>query len=176
VVIDRLKDVMLLAGGTRFSPQFVENKLKFSPFIKEASVLGRGRDYLTAIICIDGEIAGRWAEGRQITYTTYQDLAAKPEVYGLVKEEVARINAVLPADIRVRRFALLFKEFDPDDGEMTRTRKVRRQIVEERYQPLVEALFTSQGDVGLTVSIQYQDGRTRRMAGPIRLETMEEGT
>ncbi|WP_027190879.1 AMP-binding protein [Fundidesulfovibrio putealis] len=175
VVIDRLKDVMLLAGGTRFSPQFVENKLKFSPFIKEASVLGRGRDYLTAIICIDGEIAGRWAEGRQITYTTYQDLAAKPEVYGLVKEEVARINAVLPADIRVRRFALLFKEFDPDDGEMTRTRKVRRQIVEERYQPLVEALFTSQEGVDLTVSIQYQDGRSRRMAGPIRLETMEEG-
>ncbi|MBI4806067.1 MAG: AMP-binding protein [Desulfovibrio sp.] len=173
VVIDRLKDVMLLAGGTRFSPQFVENKLKFSPFIKEASVLGRGREYLTAIICIDGEITGRWAERRQITYTTYQDLAAKPEVYGLIKDEVAKINQVLPADIRVRRFALLFKEFDPDDGEMTRTRKVRRQIVEERYQPLVEALFNSQETVDLTVAIQYQDGRTRRMGGTILLETME---
>jgi long-chain acyl-CoA synthetase len=173
VVIDRLKDVMLLAGGTRFSPQFVENKLKFSPFIKEASVLGRGREYLTAIICIDGEITGRWAERRQITYTTYQDLAAKSEVYGLIKDEVAKINQVLPVDIRVRRFALLFKEFDPDDGEMTRTRKVRRQIVEERYHPLVEALFNSQETVDLTVAIQYQDGRTRRMGGTIQLETME---
>lgn len=175
VVIDRLKDVMLLAGGTRFSPQFVENKLKFSPFIKEASVLGRGRDFLTAIICIDGDITGRWAERRQITYTTYQDLAAKPEVYGLIKDEVASINKLLPADIRIRRFALLFKEFDPDDGEMTRTRKVRRQTVEERYHPLVEALFNGHEAVDLTVSIQYQDGRTRRMAGTILLETMEEG-
>ncbi|MFZ5427631.1 MAG: AMP-binding protein [Thermodesulfobacteriota bacterium] len=174
VVIDRLKDVMLLSTGTRFSPQFVENKLKFSPFIKEALVLGRGRDHLTAIVCIDGEIAGRWAEGRQITYTTYQDLAAKPEVYGLVRDEVEKINAVLPEDIRVRRFALLFKEFDPDDGEMTRTRKVRRQVVEERYRTLAEALYDGRDGVDLSVSIQYQDGRTRGMSGPIRIETMQE--
>ncbi|MFZ5810928.1 MAG: AMP-binding protein [Thermodesulfobacteriota bacterium] len=171
VVIDRLKDVMRLGSGVRFSPQFLENKLKFSPYVREAVVLGHGRPYLAAIVCIDAEIVGRYAESRLLTYTTYQDLAAKPEIAELIRSEIARINATLPENTRISRFALLFKELDPDDGELTRTRKVRRGVVEERYAPLVEALFTDAPRIDLRASISFQDGRVREMRGVINLVT-----
>ncbi|GFK94080.1 Long-chain-fatty-acid--CoA ligase FadD15 [Fundidesulfovibrio magnetotacticus] len=170
VVIDRLKDVMTLVNGARFSPQFIENKVKFSPYVKEAVAFGRGREHVSALVCLDAEIAGRWAEGRQITYTTYQDLACREELYALVREEIARVNLELPEEHRVRRFALLYKELDADDGELTRTRKVRRQVVEERYAPLVEALFGAPGTIELTSEIVYQDGRRRTMSGAVRIE------
>ncbi len=172
VVIDRLKDVMRLESGVRFSPQFLENKLKFSPYVREAVVLGHGRPYLAAIVCIDAEIVGRYAESRLLTYTTYQDLAAKPEIAELIRSEIARINATLPDNTRISRFALLFKELDPDDGELTRTRKVRRGVVEERYGPLVEALFTDAPRIDLRASISFQDGRVREMRGVINLVTV----
>ena len=172
VVIDRVKDVMHLAGGTRFSPQFMENKLKFSPYVKEAVVLGQGREHIAAILCIDDEIVGRWAENQQITYTTYQDLADKDEVYTLMHDAVAAINAGLPDDTRIRRFALLFKELDADDGELTRTRKVRRTVVGERYGELIEGLYDGTDAVNLTACIQYQDGRTREMCGTMKIMTV----
>lgn len=171
VVIDRLKDVMRLADGTQFSPQFLENKLKFSPFVREAVVLGRDRDRVAAVVCIDAGIVGRWAEARGLTYTTYQDLAAKAEVYALIRGEIEAVNGQLPAATRIRRFALLYKELDADDGELTRTRKVRRAVVEARYAALVEALYGSAGQTELSAEITYQDGRSRRMAGTIRLES-----
>ena len=170
LVIDRLKDVMHLADGTRFSPQFLENKLKFSPYVKEAVVLGRDREHTAAILCIDMDIVGRWAESRMITYTTYQDLAAKEAVYGLLRREVEDINQTLPEAMRIRRFALLFKELDPDDGELTRTRKVRRGVVGERYAALVEALYGNACALRLETEIRYQDGRSRNMCGEIRIE------
>jgi long-chain acyl-CoA synthetase len=173
VVIDRLKDVMHLADGTRFSPQFMENKLKFSPYVREAVVLGQGRDRITAIVCIDGEIVGRWAESKLITYTTYQDLAAKPEVYELIASETRRINATLPKETRVARFTLLFKELDADDGELTRTRKVRRQVVGERYAAIIEALYSPATQVEVTACILYQDGRSREMCGTLRIMDVE---
>jgi long-chain acyl-CoA synthetase len=173
VVIDRLKDVMHLADGTRFSPQFLENKLKFSPYVREAVVLGQGREQVTAIICIDQNIVGHWAEGRMITFTTYQDLAAKDQVYALVRGEIERINASLPEATRIRRFALLYKELDADDGELTRTRKVRRGTISERYGALIEALYTDAcALLTLEMEIQYQDGRVRQMCGDIRIETV----
>ncbi|THB70062.1 MAG: long-chain fatty acid--CoA ligase [Desulfovibrio sp.] len=175
VVIDRLKDVMHLTDGTRFSPQFMENKLKFSPYIKEAVVLGGGKDRIMAIICIDGEIVGRWAESQLITYTTYQDLSAKDQIYGLIEEQVREINATLPEETRISRFALLFKELDADDGELTRTRKVRRTTVEDRYQDLIGGLYSDQDDVTLETCIQYQDGGQRNMCGLIRLMNVEQG-
>jgi long-chain acyl-CoA synthetase len=171
VVIDRLKDVMQMVDGTRFSPQFLENKLKFSPFVREAVVLGRDREQVAAIVCIDADIVGRWAEGQGLTYTTYQDLAAKPEVYALVRSEIEGVNAQLPAATRIRRFALLYKELDADDGELTRTRKVRRGVVEERYGPLIAGLYGPEPAMELTAEIRYQDGRSRRMSGAIRLES-----
>ncbi|WP_319469315.1 AMP-binding protein [uncultured Pseudodesulfovibrio sp.] len=173
VVIDRLKDVMHLNDGTQFSPQFLENKVKFSPFLRESVVLGGGRDYVAAILCIDMAIVGHWAETQMITYTTYQDLAAKDEVYALVKSEVAKTNESLPPETRIRRFCLLYKELDPDDGELTRTRKVRRKTVNERYGSLIEALYTDQCVLNLETEITYQDGRVREMCGDIRIEDME---
>ncbi|MBU1039981.1 MAG: AMP-binding protein [Proteobacteria bacterium] len=172
VVIDRLKDVMHLADGTRFSPQYLENKLKFSPFVREAVVLGPGRACVAAIICIDMGIVGHWAEGRMITYTTYQDLAAKAQVYELVRSEIVAINKALPEATRIRRFALLYKELDADDGELTRTRKVRRGTISERYGPLIEALYNDACALRLETAIQYQDGREQKMCGDIRIETV----
>ncbi len=172
VVIDRLKDVMHLKDGTRFSPQYLENKLKFSPYVREAVVLGQGRDHTAAIVCIDQAIVGHWAEGRMITFTTYQDLAAKAQVYALVRGEIERINQGLPQATRIRRFALLYKELDADDGELTRPRKVRRGTIGERYGGLIEALYTDACALSLETEIQYQDGRTRRMCGDIRIETV----
>lgn len=169
VIIDRLKDVMQLRNGERFSPQFMENKLKFSPYIREAVVLGSGQEYLAAIVCVDQEIVGRWAEQQMITYTTYQDLAAKEEVYALIGREIGAINADLPRATRIRRFTLLFKELDADDGELTRTRKVRRGVVNERYAPLIQALFEDKDQVTLAAKITYQDGREREMCGTLRL-------
>lgn len=170
VVIDRLKDVMHLQDGTRFSPQFMENKLKFSPYVREAVVLGNDRDAIAAIICIDYEIVGRWAESKLLTYTTYQDLAAKDEVYALLRQEVDAINQTLPKDTRLQRFALLYKELDADDGELTRTRKVRRATVNERYGELIEGLYSDKKRIELASCIQYQDGRVREMCGAIRIE------
>ena len=121
-------------------------------------------------MCIDGEIVGRWAESKLITYTTYQDLAAKDEVYALIRDEVGRINATLPETTRIRRFALLFKELDADDGELTRTRKVRRGTVSERYGDLIEGLYSDVNEISLAACIQYQDGRLRDMCGMIRIE------
>ena len=173
VVIDRLKDVMHLRDGTRFSPQFLENKLKFSPFLREAVVLGQERDVVTAIVCIDMNIVGHWAEGRMITYTTYQDLAAKDQVYALVQDEIRKINTSLPEATRIRRFALLYKELDADDGELTRTRKVRRGTINERYGALIEALYTETCALRLEMTISYQDGRVQEMCGDIRIENVE---
>ncbi|WP_319583264.1 AMP-binding protein [uncultured Pseudodesulfovibrio sp.] len=173
VVIDRLKDVMHLKDGTRFSPQFLENKIKFSPFLRESVVLGDGRAFVAAILCIDMAIVGHWAESRMITYTTYQDLAAKDEVYALIRDEVARTNAALPEETRIRRFCLLYKELDPDDNELTRTRKVKRGTIGERYGALIDALYTDVASLDLETEITYQDGRVRRMCGPIRIQDME---
>ncbi len=173
VVIDRLKDVMHLADGTRFSPQFLENKVKFSPYLREAVIIGNERDFITAILCIDMDIVGHWAESRMITYTTYQDLAAKDEVYAMIRDEVARTNEMLPPETRIQRFCLLYKELDADDGELTRTRKVRRKTIGERYGGLIEALYTDACALTLETEITYQDGRVREMCGDIRIEDME---
>ena len=163
VVIDRLKDLMHLNDGTRFSPQFIENKLKFSPYIKEAVALGDRRDFITLILNIDMGIVGKWAENRRIAYTTYTDLAAKEEVYELVAEEVKRVNTELPKETPVRKFMLLYKELDADDGELTRTRKVRRGFIEEKYREIVEALYSDLNQVNIQATIRLQDGRERTL-------------
>ncbi len=168
VIIDRLSDVMTTAAGVRFSPQFIENKIKFSTYVQEAVVLGNGRDFITAIICLDGDIAGRWAESQGLTYTTYQDLAAKPELYDLIEAEIRGVNASLPDGTEIKRFALLFKELDPDDGELTRTRKTRRKVINERYADLIAALYDDTTETtDLCIAIIYQDGSRREMTGAI---------
>jgi long-chain acyl-CoA synthetase len=175
VVIDRIKDVMRLADGTQFSPQFIENRLKFSPYVKEAVVVGKDRPYLTAMLCIDMGIVGKWAEKERISYTTYTDLSAKPEVYDLLQGEVDKVNATLPPAASIRKFVLLYKELDADDEELTRTRKVRRAFVEDRYQDVIAALYGDRGEVAIDTTIKFQDGKTTRIHTTLLVRALERG-
>ncbi|HEU4371145.1 MAG TPA: AMP-binding protein [Methylomirabilota bacterium] len=173
VVIDRVKDVTALANGTKFAPQFIETKLKFSPYIKEAVAFGLGQDYVAVMINIDMENVGKWAERRQIAYTTYADLAQKPQVYDLIHGEVRRVNRDLPETTRIRKYVLLHKELDPDDDEITRTRKVRRALVARKYAEIVDTLFSDAGTAAVTTVVTYQDGRQATLKTEIRIETVE---
>ncbi len=173
VVIDRVKDLMKLTSGARFSPMFIENKLKFCPYIVECIVLGHERDYVTAMICIDYKHTGKWAEEHRIGYTTYTDLASKPEVYDLIEREVVCVNRVLPEKARIKKFLLLYKEFDPDDEELTRTRKLRRKFIGQRYIKEIEALYTDAGQVHVESQIRYQDGKTTTIKTDLRICMMK---
>jgi long-chain acyl-CoA synthetase len=163
VVIDRVKDVMHLNDATRFSPQFIENKLKFSPYIKECVCLGNERDFIASMICIDYPNVGKWAESRRLSYTTYTDLAAKTEVLELLAKEVEKVNATLPGTTRVKKFVPLYKELDADDDELTRTRKVRRAFVGERYKHVIEGMYAGEEAIPIDATIKYQDGKTSRI-------------
>jgi long-chain acyl-CoA synthetase len=173
VVIDRAKDVMTLHDGTKFSPQFIENKLKFSPYIKEAVVFGGDWPYVSAMINIDMANVGKWAEKHQIAYTTYTDLAQKPEVYTLVERDVTRANVDLPTAARIKRFLLLHKELDADDAELTRTRKVRRRFVNERYQEIINGLYSSGDALKIQSTITYQDGRTALIETNLHIQDVD---
>ena len=164
-IIDRAKDVGRLQDGTLFAPKYLENKLKFFPFIKEAVAFGDRRDFAAAFVCIDLAAVGNWAERRNLPYTGYTDLAGQGPVHDLVRGCVEEVNAALAADPRLkgsqlRRFLVLHKELDPDDGELTRTRKVRRGFIAEKYAPLVEALYSSQPSVHVETQVRFEDGRT----------------
>ncbi|HUG86836.1 MAG TPA: AMP-binding protein, partial [Euzebya sp.] len=176
VVIDRAKDVLVASDGTRFSPAFIESKLKFSPFIEEAVVFHSDRPHITALLTIDLQTTGNWAEQRHIGYTTYTDLAQKPAVYELLAEEVARANADLPEAVRVRRFVVLHKQLDADDDEVTRTRKVRRSVIAERYAGIIDALYGEGEEVKVDTTVSYQDGSTATRAISLRLASMDDFT
>ncbi|MDR3465484.1 MAG: long-chain fatty acid--CoA ligase [Xanthobacteraceae bacterium] len=163
VVIDRIKDLAETTRGDRFSPQYIENKLKFSPYIAEAVVLGAGRDRLAAMICIRYSIISKWAEKNRIAFTTYTDLASRPEVYALLRKEVETVNATLPPAQRISRFLLLYKELDADDGELTRTRKVRRSVINEKYAGIIDALYGGRHEIPVDTVIRFQDGTTQRI-------------
>ena len=175
VVIDRLKDVLRLADGTQFSPQYIENRLKFSPYVKEAVVMGQDRPYLTALLCIDSAVVGKWAEKQKISYTTYTDLSAKAQVYDLLQKEIDRVNETLPGAARIRKFVLLYKELDADDEELTRTRKVRRGFVEERYRGIISALYGDQERIAIDTTIRFQDGKTARIQANLSVRRLEAG-
>ena len=177
VVIDRVKDVMRMSDGTRFSPQFIENKLKFSPYIKEAVVIGDMRKFITAIINIDMEIVGKWAEKNRTGYTTYTDLSSKHEVYDLIEGETKKVNRDLERINKasvITKFVLLYKELDADDDELTRTKKVRRGFIGERYSDVIEAMYTDTEAVPIDTTIKFQDGRTARIKTSVAVRTMEQ--
>jgi long-chain acyl-CoA synthetase len=163
VVIDRIKDLAQTSHGDRFSPQYIENKLKFSPYVAEAVVLGDGRDKLAAMICIRFSIVSKWAEKNRIAFTTYTDLASRPEVYELLHKEVQAVNATLPPAQRISKFLLLYKELDADDGELTRTRKVRRSVINEKYADIINAIYSDQTEIKVDTVIRFQDGTTQRI-------------
>src|SRR5439155_1430371 len=159
VIVDRSRDFGKLADGSVLAPQLLENKLKFSPYIGEAVVFGHDRPFFSAIVAIDAATVGNWAERHNLAYTSFQDLCARAEVLDLVRDEIGRCNAGLPEAIRVRRFLVLNKEFDADDDEITRTRKIRRSFVAEKYAAVVEALYNEAPEVEVSAESTYEDGR-----------------
>jgi long-chain acyl-CoA synthetase len=169
VVIDRISDLAATARGQRFSPQFIENKLKFSPYVAEVVTLGAERDYLAAMICIRYSIVSKWAEKKRISFTTYSDLSARPEVYELLQAEVEKVNESLPPAQRIRKFLLLYKELDPDDGELTRTRKVRRGVIAEKYADIIDTLYSDRTAVDVDTTIVFQDGSKQRIRTTLRV-------
>ncbi|ENY6494817.1 long-chain fatty acid--CoA ligase [Vibrio parahaemolyticus] len=172
VVIDRLKDMSETSHGDRYSPQFIENKLKFSPFIAEAVVVGKGRPWLSAIICIRYAIVAKWAEQKGITFTNYTNLSSQPEVYQAIREEVLKVNESLPDAQKISKFILLYKELDADDGELTRTRKVRRGVVAEKYGDIIETIYSAAPTVDVDTVITYQDGTKTRIQTSLVIETL----
>jgi long-chain acyl-CoA synthetase len=173
-VFDRFKDIMLLQDGTKFAPQDIETRLKFSPYIKEVVVCGGGRPYVVAIVSIDLENVGNWAKKRGISFTTFQDLSQRPEVYTLVKNEIRKLCERFPENIRVKRFAILLKELHPDDDELTRTRKVRRAFVNQRYASLIEDLYQQKKVHHLDIQIRFEDGRISTFRGDVAIEEVYE--
>jgi long-chain acyl-CoA synthetase len=174
VVFDRTKDIMILSDGSKSSPQFLEARLKFSPYLKDALVVGHERDYVTAILCIDYNTVGKWAEDHGINYTSYPELSQLDEVYELVEQPIREVNRTLPEPARIRRFVNLYKEFDADDEELTRTRKIRRAFVENRYRDIVDALYSGEELLHFETNITYEDGRVVEIKQDIRLRDVEQ--
>ncbi len=177
-IIDRAKDLSRLADGTIFAPKYLENKLKFSPHVREAVCIGQARPFVTALVNIDFQAVGNWAERRGITYTSYTDLAGRPEVYDLIQTEVVRVNRSLLDDellrgAQIRRFLILHKELDPDDEEITRTRKVRRGYIAQKYAALIDALYGDREHVQVEAKVTYEDGRTGVVRADVTIRDAE---
>lgn len=174
VVIDRIKDMAKTSAGVSYSPQYIENKLKFSSFIGEAVILGKDRPNLAAIICIRFSIVAKWAEQQNLGFTNYTNLSAQPEVYEKVLSEVAKVNESLPEAQRIHKFILLYKELDADDGELTRTRKVRRGVVAEKYGDIIESIYSDKDSVDIDTMITFQDGSQTRIQTTLKVATLIE--
>ena len=164
---------MELSNGTKFSPLFIENKLKFCPYIVEAVAIGHQKDFIGVIICIDFKHTGKWAEEHTIPYTTYTDLSSKKEIYQLIEEEVYKVNKTLPEEMQIHKFLLLYKELDPDDEELTRTRKVRRGFINKKYEKEINAIYSKHESVPVETIIKYQDGRTATIKTNLYICTMK---
>jgi long-chain acyl-CoA synthetase len=174
-IIDRAKDVGKLADGTLFAPKYIENKLKFFPHIKEAVAFGHQRDYCAAFINIDVAAVGDWAERHNLAYSGFADLAGKDPVCGLIKECVEKVNRDLAhdpklANSQIRRFLILHKELDADDGELTRTRKVRRRFIADKYQVLIDALYSGQQRCKIETEVTFEDGRKGTVKADLRIQ------
>jgi len=178
-IIDRVKDVGRIKGGANdgamFAPKYVENKLKFFPYIKEVVAYGDGRDKVCVMINIDMDAVGNWAERRNLAYAGYTDLAQKPEVYALIKDCVEKVNADLAADellagSQISRFLVLHKELDADDGELTRTNKVRRGFIADKYLPLVDGLYGGKSEQFIETVVKFEDGRSGSVSATLKIE------
>jgi long-chain acyl-CoA synthetase len=163
VVLGRVSEVMYTAGGERYVPNYIENRLKFSPYIKDAAVIGAGKDELTAMVCVDFEAVGHWAEVHGVPYVSYSDLSQRDEVAVLLRDAFERVNKVIPEGLRMKRFVSLPKQFDPDDGEITRTRKLRRKVVQDRYADVIAALYDGSKDIHVSATVAYETGETGKV-------------
>jgi long-chain acyl-CoA synthetase len=175
IYLDRLKDMMELASGEKFSPQFIEGRFKFSPYIRDVmTVGGPDKDYVSALISIDFENVGRWAEKRHMPYTTFVDLSQKTEVYDLILNDVKSVNITLPEGARIKKFVLMHKEFDADESEMTRTRKLRRGFLTDRYQEMIAKIYAGEETVSVSAVVRYQDGREGVIETAVRIMNLKE--
>jgi len=159
IYLDRVADLAEMASGERYAPGYIEGRLRYSPYLKDAIVIGAKRDIVTAIIIINYDNVGRWAEKNHISYTTFADLSQKEEVAGLIRRDIDRVNKNLPATSQLKKYVLLHKEFDPDEAELTRTQKLRRSFVEQRYGEIVDALYGGEEEVMVEATVTYRDGR-----------------
>jgi len=170
VFLDRVADLRQLRGGATFAPQFVETRLRFSPFIKDVMIVGdETRDVVAALVNIDMQVLSRWAEEKRIGFSTFTDLSQRPEVCALIGQEIAHVNQFLPAHARVYRFANFPKELDPDEGELTRSRKLRREFLEQRYRVLIDGLYQDAHEVDMRIPVTYQDGQQSHFQATVRL-------
>jgi long-chain acyl-CoA synthetase len=174
VVFDRTKDVMILSDQSIFSPQYLETRLKFSPFLKDAWIIGHERPFITAVVCIDYAVVGKWADEKKLNYTSYHELSQKPEVYDLVEKQIREANKSLKPAAKINKFVNLYKEFDADDEELTRTRKLRRAFVENRYQEIVRTLYEDQDTVHMDTTITYEDGRVVRIKADLHIRKLSD--
>jgi long-chain acyl-CoA synthetase len=172
VVFDRAKDIMKLSDGTISSPQYLETRLKFSPYLKDAWIIGDQKPCVTAVLCIDYATVGKWAEERGINYTSYPELSQKDEIYQLVKKAVTHVNRDLPKAAKIKKFVNLYKELDADDEELTRTRKIRRAFVEKRYQDIIKSLYSDSDAVHMETTITYEDGRVSHIRTDLKIEAV----
>ncbi len=173
IYLDRVKDMITLANGERFSPQFIQGRLKFSPYIRDVMALGDPtRDFVTALVVIDYGNVGNWAERNHLNYTTFMDLAQKDEVYALVETAVTQVNESLPPAGRVRRFVLMHKEFDADEAEMTRSRKLRRGVLYEKYSEIIEAMYAGDETVEVSGTVVYQDGSEATIGSSLKIVSL----
>ncbi len=175
ICLGRMKELIELSGGEKYPPHFIEGSLKFSPYLREVMTIGGAeRPYVAALIAIDFDNVGRWAEKQGIAYTTYVDLSQKPEVYQLIRQDVERVNNTLPPPARIKRFVNMHKEFDADENELTRTRKLRRGYLEEKYRQMIEAIYAGNERVTMRAAVKYQDGREGIIETPVTIMTLEE--
>jgi long-chain acyl-CoA synthetase len=174
VFLERIEDLAKLSSGQSYPPQFIETRLRFSPFIKDIMTLGdASRDYIGALINIDMGVVSRWAEERRLAYSTFTDLSQTTAVADLIRQEIVRINKFLPDHAQIRRFANFPKELDPDEGELTRTRKLRREFLLQRYAELIDGLYAGDERVALTIPVTYQDGRRGTMAASVLIHSVD---
>ncbi len=174
IYLDRVKEMITLASGEKYSPQFLEGQLKFSPYIRDVmTVGGEDKAFVTALVNIDFENVGRWAEKQGLAYTTFVDLSQKSEVYDLIRKDVLRVNRALPPPARIHKFVLLHKEFDADEGELTRTRKLRRNLLSQRYEDMITTMYTEGDKVQVRAAVKYRDGREGVVETSVRVATME---
>jgi len=174
VIIDRIKDLAKTSNGVQYSPQYIENKLKFSSFIGEAVILGKDKPYLSALICIRFSIVSKWAEQHGYSFTNYTSLSALPEVYEKLSEEIEKVNDTLPDAQKINKFILLYKELDADDGELTRTRKVRRSVIADKYGDIITSIYDNKEKVDIDTVITFQDGGSSRIKTQLKVSTLIE--
>jgi len=175
LIIGRKEDIMRTQEGEAFSPDFIETRLKFSPYIKEAVIWGEGQPYLTAFVNIDFGNVGNWAEERKIPYTTYTDLSQQPAVEEMIVGEVREVNTQLPKPMQLFKIILLYKLLDADDEELTRTGKVRRKFVFEQYKSLIDAMYAGKTELPVTGQVRYRDGHVGTIETTVKILTVQEG-